>query len=73
MPPMLTPHLLRAMRGIKGWSQVELADRAKVTANSIAAFETGKRDLRVETADKLLRAMGVEITYRVDGTVISGP
>ena len=54
-------------------TQAQLAERANVSPTAVAEYETGKRDLRAETIRKLCEALGVTVTYRVDGTEISGP
>jgi transcriptional regulator with XRE-family HTH domain len=56
---------LRAARGILGWSQLDLAEAAKIGRATIADFESGKRDPYVRTIDELraaLEAAGVEFT-----------
>ncbi|MCV6597979.1 MAG: helix-turn-helix domain-containing protein [Mangrovicoccus sp.] len=40
----ITPEQCRAARGLLGWSQTELADRAGVSRASIADFESGARN-----------------------------
>jgi predicted transcriptional regulator len=44
---------------------------ADVSPNVIATAESGKRDLRLSTARKLLKAMKVAVLFRVGGTEIS--
>ncbi len=73
MANMLTPQKLRAIRAMRGMTQAELADRAGISPVSIATFEAGKSDMRASTVVKLCEALGVTVTYRVDGTEISGP
>lgn len=70
---MFTPEKLRAIRAMRGLPQSELARLANVPASAIAAFESGKRDLRSSTVAKLCKALGVTVTYHVDGMTISGP
>lgn len=70
---MLTGPKLRAIRNLRGLSQAELADRAGISVVSIATFETGKSDMKASTVAKLCQALGVKVTYSVDGTDISGP
>jgi len=38
-----SPSLCRAARGLLGWSQGELADKAKVGRSTVADFERGSR------------------------------
>jgi transcriptional regulator with XRE-family HTH domain len=70
---MITGPKLRAIRAIRGISQADLASKAGISPTAIAQFETGKRDLRTSTVQKLCEALGVKITYHIDGTDISGP
>jgi transcriptional regulator with XRE-family HTH domain len=40
MKPILTPDLVRAARGLVGWSQIELATKAGVTVRTISRLES---------------------------------
>lgn len=73
MAAMLTGNKLKAIRALRGVTQADLARQAGVSPTAIAEYETGKRDLRADTVRKLCDALGVQVTYTVDGTVISGP
>ena len=73
MNGMITGKTLRAIRSLRGVTQADLAAQAGVSPTAIAEFETGKRDIRASTIAKLCEALGVEVTYKVDGTTISGP
>lgn len=73
MTHMITGPKLRAIRALKHVTQADLAAKAGVSATAIAEFETGKRDIRASTVAKLCEALGVSVTYSVDGTDISGP
>jgi transcriptional regulator with XRE-family HTH domain len=73
MASMLTGSKLRAIRALRGITQADLAAKAGVSATAIAEYETDKRDLRANTIRKLCDALGVRVTYTVDGTEISGP
>lgn len=42
-------------------------------AQPCATFEAGKSDMRASTIAKLCEALGVTVTYKIDGTEISGP
>ncbi len=48
-------------RTMRGWSQRDLAKRAKVTAETISTVETGQHDPRPSTLRKLADALGVEV------------
>lgn len=73
MGAMITGKTLRAIRSLRGVTQVDLAAKAGISPTAIAEFETGKRDIRASTIAKLCEALDVEVTYTVDGTRISGP
>lgn len=73
MNTMITGKTLRAIRSLRGVTQADLAVKAGISPTAIAEFETGKRDIRASTIAKLCEALGVEVTYKVDGTTISGP
>jgi transcriptional regulator with XRE-family HTH domain len=73
MKTMITGPKLRAIRALRGISQAKLAEDAGVAINAICEFEAGKRDIRASTVAKLCEALGVQVTYTVDGTTISGP
>lgn len=44
----------------RGWSQVELAERAGVSANTVLSIERGKRETQERTLRPVLDALGVE-------------
>jgi transcriptional regulator with XRE-family HTH domain len=73
MSTMLTGQKLRMIRAMRGITQAELAERSGVSPTAIAEYEKDKRDLRTDTVRKLCEALGVKVTYSVDGTEISGP
>ena len=73
MHAMITGNKLRAIRSLRGMTQAELSSASGVSQTAIAEFETGKRDIRASTVAKLCEALGVSVTYKVDGTEISGP
>src|SRR5215217_5778034 len=52
---------VRRLRKLRGWSQVELAERAGVSAFTVTEIETGRREPRPSTLRKLANALGVEI------------
>lgn len=73
MAGMLTGQKLRAIRALRGMTQADLAQAAGCSPTAIAEYETGKRELRSGTIRKLCDALGVQVTYKVDGTEITGP
>lgn len=48
--------LIRACRGILGWSQATLASKAKIAMVSVARIESGSISPRIDTATNLIRA-----------------
>lgn len=70
---MLTGSKLRAIRSLRGITQAELASRAGISQTAIAEYEKDKRELRSGTVRKLCEALGVKVTYSIDGTEITGP
>ena len=51
---------LRKLRTAKGWSQEELAFRAKVDRSYISQLETGVYSASVTMLGKLSKALGIE-------------
>ena len=51
---------LRRLRNAKGWSQEELAFRAKVDRSYISQLETADYSASVTMLGKLAKALGVE-------------
>lgn len=54
---MIVPTQCRAGRALLGWSQQELADRAKVGVVTVRQFEAGAAQPRNATLDVLCRAL----------------
>jgi putative transcriptional regulator len=52
---------IRVLRAEKGWSQAELAERVKVSRNSINAVENGKFDPSLPLAFRIADAFGLPI------------
>jgi putative transcriptional regulator len=52
---------LRELRGRRGWSQAELADRLEVSRQSVNAIETGKYDPSLPLAFRLARLFSMPI------------
>lgn len=65
VPPKIAPWLaavLRSERGAKGWSIMELADRAGVDRSYLGEIEAEKVTPKVETLEKLCEAFGIRLS-----------
>jgi predicted transcriptional regulator len=54
---MITGRQIRAARALLGWSQQTLADRAVVSLNALARFESGNVDSRASTLKSVRNAL----------------
>jgi putative transcriptional regulator len=54
-------NLVRDLRGERGWSQGELADRLEVSRQTINAIETGKYDPSLPLAFAIAKLFGKSI------------
>lgn len=54
--------ILRENRKQRGISQNELAKKAGFTKRAIQYWEKGEKSISLENADKLFKALGVQIT-----------
>ena len=52
---------LKFLRGERGWSQAELAERLEVSRQSVNAIETGKYDPSLPLAFRIARMFGKSI------------
>lgn len=52
---------IRVLRAEKGWSQAELAERVRVSRNSINAVETGKFDPSLPLAFRIAGCFGLSV------------
>ena len=52
---------IKYFRGLKGWSQVKLADRIDISTNFLADIETGKSWVSSQTLVKLANCFGIEV------------
>jgi putative transcriptional regulator len=52
---------LRDLRGQRGWSQQELAERLEVSRQSVNAIETGRYDPSLPLAFKIAELFGLAI------------
>jgi putative transcriptional regulator len=59
---------LRVLRAERNWSQAELADRLKVSRQTVNAIETGKYDPSLPLAFELARVFGLRIEEIFDPT-----
>jgi ribosome-binding protein aMBF1 (putative translation factor) len=70
----MTPAQIRAARGWLGWSQGELAVRARVAKNTVYLFEAGKRKPTEDVLAALRRAIeaaGIRLVFdRRDGSAV---
>lgn len=54
----ITGDNLRKLRHARGWTQRDLAEKAKRSVSTIAALECGEHDMSVDTLFALCRALG---------------
>lgn len=52
---------VRELRGDRGWSQADLAERLDVSRQTVNAIETGKYDPSLPLAFKMARLFGLSI------------
>jgi putative transcriptional regulator len=52
---------IRELRGAKGWSQADLAEKLDVSRQSVNAVETGKFDPSLPLAFRIARLFGKKI------------
>ena len=57
---------MRELRGQRGWSQAELAERLDVSRQTVNAIETGKYDPSLPLAFALARLFGKRIEELFD-------
>lgn len=68
---MITPGEIRAARAFLDWSRQDLADRAKLSLNSIIRLEGGEVNARTDTVMAVRRtfeAAGIEFLSLSEGT-----
>jgi len=56
------PDRLRKARNRRGWTQQELADRVDAHKISVARWELGTRQPRIDELEKLAKALRVKVT-----------
>ncbi|MBS0374699.1 MAG: helix-turn-helix transcriptional regulator [Proteobacteria bacterium] len=52
---------IRVLRAEKGWSQAELAERVRVSRNSINAIENGRFDPSLPLAFRIADSFGLSV------------
>jgi len=62
---------IRVLRAEKGWSQAELADRVRVSRNSINSIENGRFDPSLPLAFRIADAFGLSVENVFDKTHVS--
>lgn len=71
---IITYQQCKAARDLLGWKQDDLCEKAKINKTTLADFERGVRNLKVDTLEKIINAFekaGIrfendEVKYRVD-------
>ena len=56
---LTTGEVIRMLRELKGWTQVELARRCRITATNISLLENGQVDIGKKRALQLAKAFGI--------------
>jgi ribosome-binding protein aMBF1 (putative translation factor) len=67
----MSPEQSRAARGWLGWSQDDLAKRARVSLSTVRDFEKGRHTPIGATLDAMRRAVetaGVRLVFAADGS-----
>ena len=63
MSPKRLGKMLKGIREGKGWTQVQLASKAKVTQTYIAKLESGdKKNPSIAVLQRIAKALGVPVT-----------
>jgi transcriptional regulator with XRE-family HTH domain len=57
---------LKELRGAKGWTQEELAAKARVSRTHLARLETARMEPTLGVLEKLAKALGVKVGDLVD-------
>jgi putative transcriptional regulator len=61
---------IRVLRAEKGWSQAELAERVRVSRNSINAIENGRFDPSLPLAFRIADSFGLSVEAVFDKTEV---
>lgn len=57
---------IKELRGRKGWTQKDLSDASGVAQSAISDLESGMRDSRYATLEKVAKALGVTVPELYD-------
>ena len=57
---------LKELRKRRGWSQEQLAKKARVGRPNLARLETARQDPTLRTLEKLAKALGVKVGRLVE-------
>ena len=52
---------LQRLRGVRGWSQGELAERAGISREYVSRIEGGHQDPTIGTLEKIAKALKVKL------------
>jgi transcriptional regulator with XRE-family HTH domain len=66
MKKAMFKEIIRKERKAQGLTQTELAQKAGVSRSCIAFIETGRREVSLGTADKILTVLGVGFTVGLE-------
>jgi putative transcriptional regulator len=67
-PVVVMKNRIRVLRAEKGWSQAELAERVRVSRNSINAIENGRFDPSLPLAFRIAANFGLTVEEVFDKT-----
>lgn len=59
---------IAALRKTAGWSQMELAQRLRISPSAVGMYEQGRREPSADTLVALARVLGVSVDYLLTGT-----
>ena len=60
---------IKSLRGMKGWSQAELAKRLHISPSTVGMYEQGRREPSIDVLVAMSEEFGVTIDYLVTGKV----
>ncbi|MBI4745419.1 MAG: helix-turn-helix transcriptional regulator [Deltaproteobacteria bacterium] len=56
---LTTGEVIRMLRELKGWTQIELAEHSGISATNISLLENGKVDIGKKRAEQLAKAFDI--------------